>query len=409
MNKQIYLDYQATTPIDPRVRDFMIDILTNQQGNPHSRSHSYGWETEKLVEISRKQIADLIGADPKDIIFTSGATESNNLALKGAASYLKEQKGLTHIIMPITEHKCVLESGRDLERNGFKVTYLSVKKDGLIDLCTLEKVLSENLGKTAIVSVMAVHNEIGVIQPLKEIGALCKKYGSLFHTDAAQAFGKIPLNVDDMNIDLMSITAHKIYGPIGVGALYVRRKPNRVRLHPLISGGGQERGLRNGTLSPVLTAAFGKAAEIASLEMEKDALHVKKLFDRLYNATAGSIKDVFLNGSLDCRYYGNANISFAYIEGESLLMAIKDVAVSSGSACTSASLESSYVLKALGASEELAHSSLRVGFGRFSTEEEIDHFINAVSLAVTKLRELSPLWEMVQEGIDLSTIRWDAH
>lgn len=404
--ENIYLDYQASTPIDPRVLEEMVSVYKNYIGNPHSRSHVFGWDTEKIIEQNRQKIASLIGAGLKDIIFTSGATESNNLALKGVMSYLGEQEGKDHLVIPITEHKCIIETARFLESKGYKVTFLPVKEDGLICLNTLEKAITD---KTALVSVMAVNNEIGVIQPLKEIGQICKERGVLFHTDAAQAFGKIPLNVDEMNIDLMSITAHKIYGPIGVGALYIRRKPKRVRMHALIHGGGQERGLRSGTLSPALVAGFGKATEIAAQEMEKDNLHVKKLFDRLYRGIFGNLEHVFLNGSLEKRYFGNANISFAYIEGESLLMALKNLAVSSGSACTSASLESSYVLKALGLSEELAHTSIRFGFGRFSTEEEIDYVIEVTKQAVEKLRAMSPLWEMVQEGIDLNSIKWDHH
>lgn len=408
MNHTIYLDYQATTPVDPRVLDEMINVFKNESvKNPHSRSHSFGWNAEEIVKENRAKIARLIGAsDPKDLIFTSGATESNNLALKGVMNYLKDQGEKNHLIIPITEHKCTIESARFLESKGFEVTFLPVKPDGLICLDKLESSIRPSTG---LISVMALHNEIGVIQPLKEIGEICKKHNVLFHTDAAQAFGKIPLNVEEFGIDLMSITAHKIYGPIGIGALYVRRKPKRVRIQPLFHGGGQERGLRSGTLSPALIAGFGKAAEIAEIEMEKDAAHVKKLFDILYKGIFENLKDVHLNGSLEKRYYGNANISFAYIEGESLLMGLKDLAVSSGSACTSSSLESSYVLKALGLSEELAHTSIRFGFGRFTREEEINEALKTIKSSVDRLRELSPLWEMVQEGIDLETIQWSDH
>lgn len=398
----IYLDYQSTTPIDPRVIDLMTDIMKNDVGNPHSRTHSYGWKAEELVEIARKQVADLIGADPKEIMFTSGATESNNLAIKGVARFYKEKKN--HIITLTTEHKCVINSARDLEQEGFTTTFLPVQKNGLVDLVELEKAITD---KTTIISIMAVHNEIGVIQPLAEIGALCKKHGIFFHTDAAQAFGKIPLDVNEMNIDLMSISGHKIYGPKGVGAIYIRRKP-RVRLKPIISGGGQERGLRSGTLAPFLVAGLGKAAEIAKNEMEKDKQHITKLANKL---TAG-IKEtthVYLNGDDKNRYVGNLNFSFAGIEGESMIMAIKDLAVSSGSACTSSSLEPSYVLHSLGVEDDLAHTSIRFGIGRFTTEEEIDYAIKIIQSKVQKLRDLSPLWEMIQDGIDLKSIQWSSH
>ncbi len=404
-DSKIYFDYQATTPIDPRVVDEMISILRNKNiGNPHSRSHSFGWEAESIVDINREKIANLIAADPKDIIFTSGATESNNLAIKGPMSYIKKEEGKNHIIIPITEHKCVIEIGRYLENNGFLVTFLPVKSDGLI---SIEELSSHINDKTAMISVMTVNNEIGVIQPIEEIGQICKDKGIIFHTDAAQAFGKIPIDVDKLNIDMMSFTSHKIYGPIGIGGLYVRRKSKKIRLHPLFHGGGQERGFRSGTLSPFLIAGFGKAAEIAGNEMEKDSKHVKKLFDLLYDGIFSSLDYVHLNGSKEKRYYGNSNISFSFIEGESLLMGLKDLAVSSGSACTSASLEASYVLKALGLSDELAHSSIRFGFGRFSTEDEIKKVIEMVKVAVKKLRDLSPLWEMVQEGINLDEINWE--
>jgi len=398
----IYLDYQATTPMDPRVIDVMADVMKNEFGNPHSRSHSYGWKAEELVEIARKQVADLIGADAKEIFFTSGATESNNIAIKGVARFYYPQKN--HIITLTTEHKCVINSARDLEQEGFSITFLPVQKNGLVDLNELEKAITD---KTAVVSVMSLNNEIGVIQPIKEIGALCRKKGVFFHTDAAQAFGKIPLNVDEMNIDLMSISGHKIYGPKGIGAIYIRRKP-RVRIKPLFSGGGQERGIRSGTLSTPLSVGLGKAAEIAKNEMAQNFAHVKKLSDKLYNAMM-EIPHVYLNGDREARFAGNLNFSFAGIEGESMIMAIKDLAVSSGSACTSSSLEPSYVLHALGVSDDLAHTSIRFGIGKFTTEEEIDYAIKVIKEKVDKLRALSPLWDMIQEGVDLNSINWTGH
>lgn len=399
----VYMDYQATTPMDPRVLDAMLPYFMEKFGNPHSRSHAYGWEAEEGVEKARKQVADVIGASEKEIIFTSGATESNNLALKGVAHFYRSKRD--HIITVVTEHKCVLDACRHLEQEGFSVTYLPVAQNGLIDLAQLEAAITD---RTAIISVMAVNNEIAVIQPLKEIGALCRKYGVLFHTDAAQAFGKIPLDVEEMHIDLMSISGHKIYGPKGIGALYVRRKP-RVRLVPLINGGGQERGMRSGTLPTPLVVGLGEAARIAKLEMAKDHAHIKKLSDKLYNAIVTEVPDVFLNGDKEQRIAGNLNLSFAYIEGESMIMAIKDLAVSSGSACTSASLEPSYVLRALGVEEEMAHTSIRFGIGRFTTEEEVDFAINVITTNIKKLRDMSPLWEMVQEGIDLKSIQWAGH
>jgi cysteine desulfurase len=402
----IYMDYQATTPIDPRVVEEINYSYLNFKGNANSRSHAFGWQAEEVVDYGRSVLSQAIGATEKDIIFTSGATESNNIAIKGAALYQKEAEGRDHVITLLTEHKCVIESCRWLEKNGFKVTYLPVKSDGLVDLDLLKNSITE---KTGLISVMAVHNEIGVIQPLKEIGEICNEKGIIFHTDAAQAFCKIPLNVDELGIDLMSMTAHKIYGPVGVGALYIRRKPKKVRLRAIISGGGQEKGLRSGTLPTALIAGFRKAIEISQNEMEENNRHVKKLFDRLYDGLFNSITHIYLNGSKEKRYYGNCNVSFEYIEGESLLMALKNLAVSSGSACTSASLESSYVLKALGVVEELAHTSIRFGFGRFTTEKEIDYVIDVTKKAVEKLREMSPLWEMAQEGIDLNTIKWDHH
>jgi cysteine desulfurase len=401
--QMIYLDNQATTPMDPRVLDAMMPYFTTKFGNPHSRSHRFGWEAETAVEEARTKIADLIGADPKEIIFTSGATEANNLAVKGVASFNKDQKN--HIITVSTEHKCVLDSCRHLKEQGFDITYLPVEQNGIIDLKKLEAAITP---KTCLVSVMAVNNEIGVIQPIKEIGEICRKNGVYFHTDAAQAFGKIPLNVNEMNIDLMSISGHKIYGPKGVGALYVRRKP-RVRLVPLMNGGGQERGLRSGTLPTPLIVGLGKAAEIAKLEMESDTKRIGALTAKLKKAIMDKIPDVYLNGDDTKRIHGNLNLSFAYIEGESLIMAIRELAVSSGSACTSSSLEPSYVLRALGVEEELAHTSIRFGLGRFTTEEEIDRAIEILTKAINKLREMSPLWEMVQQGIDLKSIKWTAH
>ena len=398
----IYLDYQATTPTDPRIIDAMIEVMKNDFGNPHSRSHAYGWKAEELVEIARKQVANLIGADAKEIFFTSGATESNNIAIKGVAHFYHPQKN--HIITIATEHKCVINSVRDLEQEGFSVTFLPVQKNGLIDLNELEKAITE---KTTLVSVMAVNNEIGVIQPLKEIGALCRKKNVFFHTDAAQAFGKIPLNVDEMNIDLMSISGHKIYGPKGIGAIYIRRKP-RVRVKPLFSGGGQERGIRAGTLATQLVVGLGKAAELAQNEMAQNYAHIKKLSDKFYNAIT-TLTHIYLNGDREQRFPGNLNFSFAGIEGESMIMAIKDLAVSSGSACTSASLEPSYVLHALGISEDLAHTSIRFGIGKFTTEEEIDYAIALIKAKVEKLRALSPLWDMIQEGIDINSIQWKGH
>jgi len=399
----IYMDYQATTPMDPRVLDAMLPYFTEKFGNPHSRSHSMGWESGEAIEIARKQVAGLIGANSKEIIFTSGATESNNLAIKGAAQFYKDQKN--HIITVKTEHKCILDACRHLEQLGFEVTYLPVNEDGLLDLNLLKLAIKN---ETLMVSVMAVNNEIGVIQPIKEIGSICKERGVLFHTDAAQAFGKIPLDVEEMNIDMLSISGHKAYGPKGIGALYVRRKP-RVRLEPLINGGGQERGFRSGTLPTPLVVGLGEAAKIAAESMKEDYQIIKKLSDKFCTRILDSIPDVYLNGSRDMRWPGCINISFAYIEGESMILAIKELAVSSGSACTSASLEPSYVLRALGVEEELAHTSIRFGFGRFTTEEEIDYTISVLEGAVQKLRDMSPLWEMAQEGIDLKSIKWSDH
>jgi cysteine desulfurase len=399
----IYLDYQATTPMDPRVLEAMMPYFTNKFGNPSSRSHSYGWEAEEGVETARAQIGSIIGADEKEIIFTSGATESNNLAIKGVAEFYKDKRD--HIVTLVTEHKCVLDTCRHLEQKGFNVTYLPVQQNGLVDLEQLREAVTD---KTSIVSIMAANNEIGVVQPLKEIGEICRAKGAFFHTDAAQAVGKIEIDVNAMNIDLLSISGHKIYGPKGIGALYVRRRP-RVRLVAQINGGGQERGMRSGTLAPALCVGLGEACAIAQKELPTEAARLRKLRDRFLTAIKARLPEVFLNGDLDSRIPGNLNISFAYVEGESLMMGIKRLAVSSGSACTSASLEPSYVLRALGVEEEMAHTSLRIGFGRFTTEEEVDIAVEEIVRHVTKLRDMSPLWEMAQAGIDIKSINWAAH
>jgi len=401
--RPLYLDAQATTPMDPRVLDAMMPYSVSYYGNPHSRTHAYGWESEQAVEHARKQVADLIGADPKEIIFTSGATESNNISVKGVGRFYKRNK--KHIITTQTEHKCVLDSCRALESEGFEVTYLPVMQNGLIDVKQLEDAIRPD---TSLVSVMTVNNEIGVTQPVKEIGALCRKNKIFFHTDAAQAVGKIPLDVNELKIDLMSISGHKIYGPKGVGALYVRRRP-RVRVEPIQSGGGQERGMRSGTVPHVLAVGLGAACEVAQEEMEYDHKRTTELSARLVNGITSGLTHVIRNGDPDHSYPGCVNLSFAYVEGESLLMALKDVALSSGSACTSASLEPSYVLRAIGADEDLAHSSIRFGIGRFTTEEEIDYTVERTIRHVKRLREMSPLWEMIQEGVDLKTIKWSQH
>ena len=374
-----------------------------QYGNPHSRTHMYGWETEDAVEEARAKVASIVKADPKEMIFTSGATESNNLAIKGIANFYKEKK--KHIITTQTDHKCVLDSCRYLEQRGFEVTYLPVDSNGIISLEDLEKSIRKD---TALVSVMFVNNEIGVVQPVAEIGAICRKHKVFFHTDAAQAVGKIPIDVNAMNIDLMSISGHKLYGPKGVGAIYVRRRP-RVRVEAIINGGGQERGLRSGTLPAPLVIGLGKACEIAEEDMESDHAHITKLSERLIQGIRSRVPNVVMNGDEKLRYEGIVNMSFEYVEGESLLMGLKELAISSGSACTSASLEPSYVLRALGLEDELAHTSLRFGIGRFTTEKEIDYAIEETVQTVEKLRELSPLWEMVQEGIDIKTIEWSQH
>lgn len=399
----IFMDYQSTTPCDPRVVQAMLPYFTEKFGNPHSRSHAFGWEAEAASEVAREQVARLINADPKEIIFTSGATEANNIALKSVGAFYKDKKN--HIITVVTEHKCVLDSARHMEQEGFEVTYLGVQPNGLINLDELKAAIRPT---TLLVSVMAVNNELGVIQPLAEIGAITRPAGVLFHTDCAQAFGKIPLDVEAMNIDLMSISAHKVYGPKGVGALFVRRRP-RVRLEALFSGGGQERGMRSGTLPTPLVVGFGEAARIAKEEMQGEAARIRFLADKFLKAVMDDVPDVFMNGDREQRWPGCINLSFAYIEGESMIMAIKNLAVSSGSACTSASLEPSYVLRSIGVGEELAHTSIRFGIGRFTTEAEIDEAIKIVSGSIEKLRAMSPLWEMVQEGVDISKIEWAAH
>ena len=400
----IYMDNHATTPCDPRVFEAMRPYFTEVFGNAASRNHAFGWQAEEAVEASRKQIASLIGATAKEIIFTSGATESDNLAVKGVADMYYE-KG-DHIITVVTEHKAVLDTCKKLEKRGFKVTYLPVGSDGLI---TPDDVKNAITDKTILVSVMMANNEIGVVQPIGEIGKVCKERGVLFHTDATQAVGKLPFDVNALNVDLVSMSAHKMYGPKGVGALYVRRKSPRVMLVPMMDGGGHERGMRSGTLNITGIVGLGKACEIAQAEMEAETARLLTLREKLRTGIMNETPEVFVNGSLEHRLPGNLNISFAYVEGESMLMGINDIAVSSGSACTSASLEPSYVLKALGVGEELAHSSIRFGLGRFNTEEEVDYTIGRVNEVVSKLRELSPLWEMVQEGVDLSKVAWTGH
>ena len=380
----VYLDYQASTPVDGRVLDAMLPYLSEKFGNPHSRSHAFGWEAEEAVEVAREQIAAIIGADPKEVIFTSGATESNNLAIKGVARFYKARKD--HVITCVTEHKCVLESCRTLEREGFTLTYLPVRRNGLIDLGELSRAFTE---RTALVSIMAVNNEIGVIQPVAEIGALCRQHGAFFHTDAAQAIGRIDLDVNEMGIDLMSLTAHKVYGPKGIGALYVRRRP-RVRLTPLFDGGGQERGFRSGTLPAPLCVGFGEACRLARLEMADEAKRIGALRDRLYDGITTRLAGIALNGDGVTRIPGNLNLSFGHVDAEALMASLKAVAVSSGSACTSASLEPSFVLKALGVEDRLAHASIRFSLGRFTTEAEIDFVIEEVAREVARLRESDP-------------------
>ncbi len=449
----IYMDYNATTPIDPRVVSAMTPFLNEKFGNAASRSHPFGWDSEEAVEHARRQVAALVGADPKEIIWTSGATESNNLALKGVAHMygmtdadkvlvdaiaqaqkdgasdaalklpsrfgaidldaVREQGAFTffkdrgdHIVTVKTEHKAILDSAKRLEKEGFRVTYLPVNKNGLVDLETLEQALTD---RTILVSVMFGNNEIGVLQPIKEIGALCHERKILFHTDAVQAVGKVPIDVQDMNIDLMSLSAHKMYGPKGVGAIYVRRRRPRVRLEALVDGGGHERGMRSGTLNVAGIVGCGKAAALCLEEMKTEAERLTELRQRFLGKLRQELDEIYVNGDEEHRLPGNVNISFAYVEGEALMMAIKDVAVSSGSACTSASLEPSYVLRALGVGDDLAHSSIRFGLGRFTTEEEVDYVADLVIRKVKKLREMSPLYEMAKEGIDLNSIEWAAH
>ncbi|MBN3853148.1 MULTISPECIES: IscS subfamily cysteine desulfurase [unclassified Paraburkholderia] len=398
----IYMDYSATTPVDPRVVDKMIPYLREQFGNPASRSHAYGWDAERAVEEARENVAALVNADPREIIWTSGATESDNLAIKGAAHFYKS-KG-KHIITVKTEHKAVLDTCRELEREGYEVTYLNVKDDGLIDLDVFKAAIRPD---TILVSVMHVNNEIGVIQDIETIGEICREKGIIFHVDAAQSTGKTPIDLQKLKVDLMSFSAHKTYGPKGIGALYVRRKP-RIRIEAQMHGGGHERGMRSGTLATHQIVGMGEAFRIAREEMETENARVGMLRDRLLKGLS-EIEETYVNGDMAKRVPHNLNISFNFVEGESLIMAVKDVAVSSGSACTSASLEPSYVLRALGRNDELAHSSIRFTVGRFTTEQDVDYVINLLKTKIAKLRELSPLWEMHQDGIDLSTIQWAAH
>jgi len=400
----IYLDNNSTTRTDPRVVEVMLPYFTEKFGNSASRNHPFGWAAEEAVEVARDQLAAAIGASGKEIIFTSGATESNNLALKGVAAMYKK-KG-NHLITTATEHKCVLDTSKRLERDGFTVTYLPVDKFGRVSADQVREAMTD---KTILVSVMFANNEIGTIQPVADIGKLCKEKGVLFHTDAVQAVGKIPVDVEAMGIDLLSFTAHKMYGPKGIGALYVRKKNPRVRLEPIIDGGGHERGMRSGTLPVPLIAGFGAAAEIARLAMPEESKYVYGLRERLRHGIMSQLPETYVNGHPTERLPGNANISFAYVEGEGLMMGIKDVAVSSGSACTSASLEPSYVLRALGVGDELAHSSIRFGLGRFNTVEEVDFTVDLLVREVRRLREMSPLYEMVQDGVDLKSIAWSGH
>lgn len=406
MKLPIYLDYAATCPVDERVAKKMMDYMTKEGvfGNPASRSHKFGWEAEEAVDVARNQIADLIGADSREIVFTSGATESDNLAIKGAAHFY-QTKG-KHIITVKTEHKAVLDTCRQLEREGFEVTYLEPETDGLLDIAKLETAIRPD---TILVSVMHVNNEIGVIQPIAEIGKICRAKKIIFHVDATQSVGKIPVNVQELNVDLMSFSSHKLYGPKGIGGLYVCRKP-RVRLEAIIHGGGHERGMRSGTLPVHQIVGMGEAYRIAKEEMASEMPRIKALRDRLFNGFK-DMEEVYVNGTMEAgkRVDSNLNISFNFVEGESMMMSLRDIAVSSGSACTSASLEPSYVLRAIGRDDELAHSSIRFSIGRWTTEEEIDHTIEIVKKAVVKLRELSPLWEMFKEGIDLNTIEWSHH
>ena len=401
--KTLYFDYSATTPVDPRVAAKMIPYLTEDFGNPASRSHPYGWTAEKAVEEAREQVALLVGANPKEIVFTSGATESNNLAIKGAGNFYSGTKG-KHIITVRTEHKAVLDTVREMERQGFEATYINVKENGLIDLDVFRAAIRPD---TVLASVMLVNNEIGVIQDIEAIGNICREKGIIFHVDAAQATGKMPIDLSKLPVDLMSFSAHKTYGPKGIGALYVRRKP-RIRLEAQMHGGGHERGMRSGTLATHQIVGMGEAFRIAREEMATENERIRMLRDRLYEGFK-DIEEVHLNGDMEQRVPHNLNVSFNFVEGESLVMAIKDLAVSSGSACTSASLEPSYVLRSLGRSDELAHSSIRFSIGRFTTEEEVDYAIKLLHEKIGKLRELSPLWEMFKEGVDLNTVQWAAH
>jgi len=400
----IYMDYSATTPVDERVAEKMCAYLTRQGqfGNPASRSHEFGWKAEAAVEEARAQVARLVNADPREIVWTSGATESDNLAIKGAAHFYRKQGG--HIITLRTEHKAVLDSCRQLEREGYEVTYMEPEPSGLLDLAKLEAAMRND---TVLVSVMHVNNEIGVIQDIAAIGELCRDRRIVFHVDAAQSAGKVPIDLEKLKVDLMSFSAHKIYGPKGIGALYVRRKP-RVRLEAQMHGGGHERGLRSGTLPTHQIVGMGEAFRIAGEEMDEENRRIRILRDRLWNGL-NEMEEVYLNGDMDQRVPHNLNVSFNYVEGESLIMALKDMAVSSGSACTSSSLEPSYVLRALGRNDELAHSSIRFTIGRYTTQEEIDYIIARVMEKVTKLRELSPLWEMYKDGVDLNSVKWAAH
>ncbi len=402
--ERIYLDYSATTPVDPNVLEVMLPYFTNVFGNAASRNHSYGWEAEEAVENARKQVANLIGATAKEIIFTSGSTESNNMALLGITEMYRERGN--HIITCLTEHKAVLDPVHYLETKGFDVTFLEVDKDGMIDLEELKKAITD---KTVLISLMAANNEIGVLHPIEEIGKIAREKNVFFHTDATQAVGKIPIDVEEMNIDLLSLSGHKIYGPKGVGALYVRRRNPRVRLSPIVHGGGHERGMRSGTMNVTGIIGLGKACEICKNTLSESMVKITALRERLHKGLTDKIDYLTLNGHPENRLPGILNLSFCYIEGESLMMGIEDIAVSSGSACTSASLEPSYVLRALGVGDEAAHSSIRFSIGRFTTEEEIDRVIEKMVSVATRLREMSPLYEMVKEGIDLSTIEWSGH
>ncbi len=404
MKTRIYLDNNATSPLDPRVLDVMMPYLKDRYGNAASRNHSFGWEAEDGVEKAREQVATLIGASPKEIIWTSGATESNNIAVKGTA-HMYRDKG-KHIITQVTEHKAVIDPCKYLEQEGFRVTYLPVEKNGRINFQQLQEAVCDD---TILISIMFANNEIGTIQPMSEIGALCKEKGIIFHTDATQAFGKIPIDVNAMGIDLLSCSGHKIYGPKGVGALYVRRKKPRVRCEAVLHGGGHERGMRSGTLNVPGIVGLGAAAEIAATEMESESKRLRELRDYMWDGLRSQLDEIYLNGDPDNMLPNTLNVSFAYVEGESLMMGFDNIAVSSGSACTSASLEPSYVLKSLGVGEDLAHSSIRFSLGRFTTKDEIDETVQKVVQTVNKLREMSPLYEMAQEGIDLSTVEWAHH